>query len=136
MHTARILKGLGHTQAEIADALGVSTRMVRNYLTKEVGTTPRKSRVSKLADFYDMIEERLDENLYCNLVPLFERMVTAGFTGQMTILRDYVRARRKVLAARAIWRFETEPGRQAQVDWKECGTWQIDGREQKLYAFV
>lgn len=136
MHTARILKGLGHTQAEIADALGVSTRMVRNYLTKEVGTTPRKSRVSKLADFYDMIEERLDENLYCNLVPLFERMVTAGFTGQMTILRDYVRARRKVLAARAVWRFETEPGRQAQVDWKECGTWQIDGREQKLYAFV
>ena len=33
-------------------------------------------------------------------------------------------------------RFETEPGLQAQVDWKEFRRQIVDGRETKLYAFV
>lgn len=33
-------------------------------------------------------------------------------------------------------RFETEPGFQAQVDWKECGYRFVDGKRRKLYAFV
>ena len=36
----------------------------------------------------------------------------------------------------AVLRFETEPGRQAQVDWKEFGKQWVDGHETKLYAFV
>ena len=33
-------------------------------------------------------------------------------------------------------RFETEPGFQAQVDWKVHGTRIVNGKKQKLYAFV
>lgn len=43
---------------------------------------------------------------------------------------------RKRITATAVQRFETEPGRQAQVDWKEFGKQIVDGRPTKLYAFV
>jgi hypothetical protein len=54
----------------------------------------------------------------------------------MTILRDYARKVRAKESAKAASRFETEPGRLAQVDWKEAGTWGIDGVPRKAYAFV
>ncbi|GAB1483262.1 hypothetical protein MASR2M78_20780 [Treponema sp.] len=56
--------------------------------------------------------------------------------GGMSILREYAAKVRKSLVTKAVRRFETEPGRQAQVDWKECGRWVIDGVERKVYAFV
>jgi hypothetical protein len=43
---------------------------------------------------------------------------------------------RKQLAIQAVMRFETEPARQAQVDWKEFGKQIVDSVETKLYAFV
>jgi transposase len=54
----------------------------------------------------------------------------------MSILRDYAATVRSACITKAVIRFETEPGRQAQVDWKECGRWLIDGEERKVYAFV
>ena len=33
-------------------------------------------------------------------------------------------------------RFETVPGRQAQIDWGECGTVEVGGEHRKLYVFV
>jgi transposase len=136
MHVARIMAKDGYKQKEIAQCLGVSTRMVRNYIKPGYGTTPGKKRISILEPFHNYIEDELDENPYINLVLMFERLQNIGYTGGMTILRDYARKIRKRIVTRAVRRFETEPGRQAQVDWKECGTWMIDGREQKLYAFV
>jgi len=54
----------------------------------------------------------------------------------MTILRDYARKVRKRITTKAVRRYETEPGLQAQVDWKECGRWNIEGEPINLYAFV
>jgi len=136
MHVARIMANAGHKQKYIADQLGVSDRMVRKYLDENYGTRPRKKRESILQPYYPIIDETLDENPYSNLVCLFERIQKSGYPGGMTILREYARDLRRKLVSRAVLRFETEPGRQAQVDWKECGKWEIDGKEQKLYAFV
>jgi len=136
MYTARIMAQNGHSQKFIAQQLGVTDRTVRNYLNPEYGVTPRKERISILAPYYPIIDQKLDENPYYNLVTLNERLQNAGYQGGMTILRDYARKIRKDLVTKAVLRFESEPGRQAQVDWKECGKWIIDGVEQKLYAFV
>lgn len=136
MHQARILAREGYTQKAIADCLGVTDRTVRNYLNRTIETRPRKRRVSILTDYTSIIDEALEENPYTNLIVLNERLQASGYTGGMTILRDYARVLRSRIITRAVRRFETEPGRQAQVDWKECGRWEIDGREQKIYAFV
>lgn len=136
MHLARILVRDGHTQEEIARRLGVTDRTVRNYLNRAKNARARKQRVSKLENYYAIIDDALKDNPFTNLVVLFERLQRSGYTGGLTILRDYARRERKRLISRAVRRFETEPGCQAQVDWKECGRWVIDGRERKLYAFV
>jgi transposase len=136
MHVARIMANQGHTQKYIAEYLGVSDRMVRKYLNPEFGTQPRKSRESILKQFYPIIEDTLENDPYFNLVYLHERLQNAGYSGKMTILRNYASQYRSKLIERAVIRFETEPGRQAQVDWKECGKMEIDGKIQKVYAFV
>ena len=35
----------------------------------------------------------------------------------------------------AVYRYETKPGHQAQVDWGECGETFLDGENRKLYCF-
>jgi transposase len=62
--------------------------------------------------------------------------VRIGYTGKKSILIDYVAGVRRRMLTQAVMRFETEPGLQAQVDWKEFGRQVVDGRETKLYAFV
>lgn len=59
-----------------------------------------------------------------------------GYDGSLTILRDYVRPLKQEFVQRVTERFETRPGRQAQIDWGECGTIEIDGERRKLYVFV
>src|SRR5207245_6857274 len=36
----------------------------------------------------------------------------------------------------AVRRFETPPGKQAQVDWGHLGTLEMEGQEQKLWGFT
>jgi len=114
MHVARILANQGHTQKDIAEKLGVCERMVRKYLKPDFGTRARKPRASLLAPHYDFIEEVLDDDPYVNLVRVHERLQRRGYTGGMTILRDYARTVRKRITTRAVLRYETEPGLQAR----------------------
>jgi transposase len=51
-----------------------------------------------------------------------------GFTGKYTIVKDFVREIRPKSGVSAIYRYETKPGKQAQVDWGECGYIEIDGK--------
>jgi transposase len=116
MYLARILVREGHTQKDIARRLGVTDRTIRNYLNRSQKERPRKQRISKLESCYAIIDDALEENPYTNLAVLHERLQQSGYTGGMTILRDYARSTRNLLITRAVTRFKTEPGRQAQVD--------------------
>ncbi len=136
MHVARIMANDGHSQKDIAEKLGVSDRMVRKYLKPDFGTRARKTKKSVLEPFYGFINALLEDDPFINLVPVFEQIQRRGYTGGMTILRDYARKVRKRITTKAVRRYETEPGLQAQVDWKECGRWNIEGELMKLYAFV
>jgi len=126
----------GHSQKDIAAKLGVCDRMVRKYLKADFGTRPRKRRTSLLTPFHAFLDDLLEGDPFVNLVPVYERLQRRGYSGGMTILRDYARKVRKRITTKAVRRFETEPGLQAQVDWKECGRWNIEGELVKLYAFV
>jgi len=136
MHYAKILEQDGLSQMEIANRIGVSDRMVRKYLKSESIKQKTKTRKSKLDPYKDIINSVLEETPFFNLEILKERLQAQGYSGSMTILRDYAREARKTSMTKAVIRFETEPGRQAQVDWKECGRYMIEGKDQKIYAFV
>lgn len=136
MLKAKILQDQGKTQLQIAAELGVTDRTIRNYL-KRYGK-PRSGRVrqSKLDAFKAFIDTVLEDNPFLNREILLERLRKRGYEGRISILRDYAAAVTRKITKAAVIRFETEPGRQAQVDWKEFGKQLVDGRETKLYAFV
>jgi transposase len=136
MLQARILKAQGYKQTEIAEMLGVTDRTVRNYLTHP--PTPRKKakRKSLLDPYKTFIESVIKEQPLYNCVLLYERLKRKGYLGKISILRDHVAKVRKRVLTEAVIRYETEAGRQAQVDWKEYRVRKPDGHRRKVYAFV
>lgn len=136
MLEARILQAQGYTQVRIAQMLGVSDRTVRTYLKEHPCGRKKPVRPSKLDPFKLFIEEQLEKNPSYNGELLYERIVAQGYQGRKTVMKAYVAGLRRKLSQQAVIRFETEPGRQAQVDWKEFGRQSVDGYETKLYAFV
>lgn len=55
-----------------------------------------------------------------------------GYAGSYTSVKNYLRPKRALRPSRATVRFETEPGRQAQLDWGELLT-VIAGVETRVY---
>jgi len=136
MLEARILQREGKTQIEIAEILGVCERTVRNHLKDMPVARKKPIRGSKVDVFKATIDEILDANPTYNGELIFERLMKLGYGGKISVMKDYVASVRRKLQLQAVMRFETEPGLQAQVDWKEFGTQVVDGRRTKLYAFV
>ncbi|HOT63076.1 MAG TPA: IS21 family transposase [Treponemataceae bacterium] len=136
MLEARILQRQGRTQVEIARELGVCERTVRNHLKAPPGPRKKPKRASKLDPYRETIDGILEENPSYNGELIYERLVKLGYHGKISVMKDYVALVRRGIQSAAVRRFETEPGLQAQVDWKEFGRQAVDGRQAKLYAFV
>jgi transposase len=73
----------------------------------------------KLEPFKAIIEERLREYPRLSGTRLFAECRSAGYTGGVTQLRDFVHTLRPP-PAEPVVRYETEPGVQAQVDFAHC----------------
>jgi transposase len=136
MLTAKIMQEQGVRQQEISSRLGVCERTVRNYLKSDGMPKERKKRASKLDPYKDMVNSIINEDPHYNCELLFEKLFKSGYRGRISILRDYVKTQRQRVLTDAVIRFETIPGLQAQVDWKDFGRQQVGDREIKLYAFV
>lgn len=112
---------------------GVSRQTVYRWLEREEGRVRR--RVSKLEPYKEYIRSRLRE--YTLPAPvLLRELQELGYTGGITILKEYAATVREEYVARVVERFETEPGRQAQADWGECGGIDHRGERRKLYLFA
>ena len=69
MHQAEILRKAGHKQSEIAEILGVSDRMVRNYLKPKPEVQPIPKH-GLLDPYHEYITEKLDDAPNYNLIVL------------------------------------------------------------------
>ncbi|MCR4698743.1 MAG: IS21 family transposase [Bacilli bacterium] len=108
--------------AELARQLDCDYRTVKAaYLKAKSGINDdgitRPPKPSKLDKFKDTIKQKLDE---CYKVEsIFHFIKGQGYDGGRTILKSYCHEIRENQTKLAQMRFETEPGYQAQVDWKE-----------------
>ena len=117
---------------DIAAALGVHPKTVRRALQRggaPRGRWPKRGRV--LDAFTPQIDALLAAGVW-NAVVVLREIQAQGYTGSYTTLKDYIRPKRALRASRATVRFETAPGRQAQLDWGEILT-VIAGVQTKAY---
>ena len=128
-------RDMGMSITDISKDMGISRPTVRKYLK---GRNPqeysKKNRVSILESYKAYIKERIDRyNL--SAIRILEEIRKKGYKGGYSTLKYYCATLRKDRAITAVIRFETEPGRQAQVDFGSFGYIEIDGKRRKLYAF-
>ncbi len=126
----------GMSISEIARQTGHDRKTVRTYVksSKLLESKEREKKASKLDAFKDYIIQKLHEGPF-TASRLFKEIQDIGFTGKYTIVKDFVREVRPEQGVQAVYRYETKPGIQAQVDWSEFGKVEIDGKMLKLYCF-
>lgn len=123
--------GLKVNKSEIARRLGKDRRTVDKYIK---GYTPSSSRnrKSQFDEYYDTIKQLLNDNYK---VFAYKRVLwqylkdNHGLPGAQSSFRRYIssidefdqyfKEKKKIIKAPAPSRFETKPGHQAQIDWKE-----------------
>lgn len=134
----RVLHQQGATIKQIARELGLARNTVRKALREEHGPQyqHRTPRASKLDPYKDYLRVRLEQVPLISGVRLYEEIQTQGYTGEISILRDFLRPLRDQHAHDLTVRFETLPGQQAQVDWGSFGSLTEAGITSKLYGFV
>jgi transposase len=132
----RELHAQGFNIIEISDKTGFDRKTVRKYLNLTTIPEPKKraKKESKLDNYRDYIVSKLQEGPF-TANRLFREIQEMGFTGKYTIVKDFVRKVRPKQGVQAVYRYETKPGVQAQVDWSEFGSVEIDSKMSKLYCF-
>jgi len=132
----RDLHHQGLNISQISRETGYHRNTVRKYLTAQTMPVPapRRIRPSKLDPFKEYIQQRI-RDYPLSAARIYREIQERGFDGKYTIVKDYIRKIRPPTSVPAVFRFETEPGVQAQVDWGECGHLDVDGRRKKLYCF-
>ncbi len=117
---------------DIAAELDVHPRTVRRALQRGGAPSGRRPRARqrKLDPYKPLVDRWLADGVW-NAVVILREIQAQGYAGGVSILRDYIRPKRALRAARATVRFETAPGEQLQHDWGEVRTI-IGGREQKV----
>jgi transposase len=129
----------GKNVSQIARETGMSRNTIRKYLSQ--GEQPHRLkgaiRGSKLDLYKPYIQELLGLGVY-NASVIFDRIVDRGFNGGITILKDYLAPLRppSVKMEPAVRRFETLPGRQAQMDWGFMNYKARNGQMRKVACFV
>jgi len=123
--------------SEIARRTGHSRTTVRKYLRSQFppASKKRSKKPSKLDDYREYIIGRL-RDYPLSAKRIYREIQERGFTGKYTIVKDFVREVRPKVGVPAVYRYETKPGVQSQVDWGECGRIEIDGKSRKLYCFT
>jgi transposase len=128
----------GKSVQEIAQELKISRTTVRKYLKnpEAVIRKPRPPRPSKLDLFKEQITKWVTEDHCTNCEVIFTRLRQMGYTGGISILKEFVHPLRAAVAGHApVQRYETKPGDQVQFDWGEF-VYEEGSQLRKFYGFT
>lgn len=108
----------GQSPYAISKTLGISKNTAKKYAAGETGQHRLKGRTkpSKLDPYKPTIDKMAQSGIF-NCVVILEQLQQLGYTGGITIIKDYVKDKRPARNCPAVRRYETPPGKQAQMDW-------------------
>lgn len=135
----KMLRNEGHSIKAIARQTGRSRNTVRRVLREPAPSAFNKSpRHSRLDAFKSYLRERW-EDCALSAVRLLPEIQAMGYSGSIATVRRYLHSlkpERERLRKLTV-RFETPPGKQAQVDWAYCGRFaHPSGTVFPVYVFV
>ena len=106
------------SKAAMARIMGCDPRTVKRYLNGyESKKRPRVERNSKLDEYKETIKSKLE--IGCTSMAIFKFIQKDGYSGSYSLVADFVQKHKEDQIKKATIRYETAPGLQAQVDWKE-----------------
>lgn len=115
-----VLHRQGKGIREIARETGIARNTVRAVLRGEHDARygPREARSTKLDGYHGYLCDRLERAGKVELCAtvLLREIRAFGYQGGVTQLKEYLRTIRPILPQAPIVRFETEPGKQLQID--------------------
>ena len=129
---------LGWSDRRIARHLRLDRTTVKKYRKNPDRRfkAPAK-RGSKLDRYLHLIEQWLEQDPEVKATVVLQRLRDKGFTGQITIVRDFLRKSRGPQKNRQAYiRFESEPAEQMQIDWGHFGSLSYGNTNRKLYALA
>jgi transposase len=125
----------GLTAAQIARELHLDKRTVARWLAaKKFQRRKAARRPSKLDPFKPQIRRWLERHPY-TAAQIFLRLRDSGYTGGITIVKDYVRQVRPRRAP-AFLTLAFAPGECAQVDWGQFGSINVGRTRRRLSFFA
>lgn len=110
-------EGIKPNYSEIARRWNCDYRTVKRYFEQDIVPIRKITKPSKLDPYKSIIEEKV--KIGCTATSIYKFIKKKGYEGKYTILRDYVSSIKVEAIQKATIRFETSPGLQGQVDWKE-----------------
>lgn len=123
----------GVSKAEIARQNGICRQTVYNILKDRPDKKPRKTL---LDPYQEYIKGRL-ANYSLSAWRIFLEIKEQGYPGSYSTVKPFVRQFRQQRVNQLVTeRYETPPGKQAQMDWGECGLIEHQGKRRKLYVFT
>lgn len=134
----RDLYRTGVSISEIARRTGRERKTIRQITAASEMLAPKRARklkARKIDPYIPYLERRIAEGVL-NARKLYGEVLTQGYEGKESQVREFVHHRRVPKEPGAAVRFETAPGEQGQVDWGSFGTIEHQGRTCRLYAFV
>lgn len=127
----------GKSSYAIAKEIGLSKNTVKKYreLGSQMVKVSTRDQPSKLDPHLDTIQNCMAAGIF-NCQVILERIQEKGYDGGITILKDYVKPYRPPKSLPAVPRYETLPGKQAQMDYGICHYVDLDGVTHKIPAFI
>ena len=110
-------EGIKPNFANLARIYDCDYRTVKRYYDGDDTTAKKRIYPSKLDPYRQTIQDKL--KLGCSAKSIYYFIQKHGFTGKYSIVKSYCRQVKLDETKKATIRFETNPGLQAQVDWKE-----------------
>ena len=105
-------------KSEIARRFGCSYNTVDKYMNNIPKQSTTRNYTSKLDEFKGIIIDKVD-NYGANGRGIFNFIKERGYTGSYGTVIKFIKEYKQEEQKKATIRFETSPGLQAQVDWKE-----------------
>lgn len=123
-------------KSEIARRFNCSINTVNRYLQTQDNNKSNRIYTSKLDNFKGIIIEKVDD-YSANGRAVYNFIKEKGFTGSYGTVSKFIKEHKQDELNKVTMRFETTPGFQAQVDWKE--NFKIlnkDGKEFEINIFL